>query len=70
MTHEKTCCNLGLSCYSLFMQNDFTTQMQSDEFASEWEKMRWLAIFEPESLDDYMHELEKKYWLEISANSN
>jgi hypothetical protein len=50
-----------LCCYSLSMQantinDDFNTQIQSDEFASEYEA--------------YLDEQEKNYWREIDAQGN
>lgn len=62
MTHEKTCCRCRPLCYSLPMQassiinDDFNTQIQSDEFASEYEA--------------YLDELEKNYWQDIDAKAN
>jgi hypothetical protein len=49
-------------CYSFFMQatsiitDDFNTQIQSDEFASEY--------------DAWLDEQELKYWREIDAKGN
>lgn len=59
---QKNRCTLAHPCYSLLMQassiinDDFTTQIQSDEFASEYEA--WLD------------EQEKNYWRSIEAAGN
>ena len=59
---KKNHCILRVLCYSLSMQansiitDDFNTQIQSDEFASEFEA--WLD------------EQEKNYWREIEAQGN
>jgi len=59
---KKIHCILRVLCYSLSMQansiitDDFNTQIQSDEFASEFEA--WLD------------EQELKYWQEIDAKGN
>lgn len=59
---QKNRCTLALPCYSSLMQassiinDDFTTEIQSDEFASEFEA--WLD------------EQELKYWQEIDARGN
>jgi hypothetical protein len=58
---QKNRCTLIPCCYSLPMQantitDDFNTQIQSDEFASEYEA--WLD------------EQEQKHWREIDARSN
>ena len=57
---QKNRCTLHALCYSLPMQantitDDFNTQIQSDEFASEYEA--WLE------------EQEQKHWREIDARS-
>ncbi len=58
---QKKSCIMRAPCYSLPMQantinDDFNTQIQSDEFASEYEA--------------YIDEQEKKYWREIDAQGN
>jgi hypothetical protein len=59
---QKKSCILRVPCYSFFMQansiitDDFNTQIQSDEFASEYEA--WLDA------------QEMKYWQEIDARGN
>jgi hypothetical protein len=59
---QKKSCAVRVVCYSLPMQanslitDDFNTQIQSDEFASEFEA--WLD------------EQEKNYWREIDARGN
>jgi hypothetical protein len=58
---QKNHCTLAPCCYSLPMQansiiDDFNTQIQSDEFASEYEA--------------YLDEQEKNYWREIDARGN
>ena len=59
---QKNPCGLHTLCYSLPMQansiitDDFNTQIQSDEFASEFEA--WLDA------------QELKYWQEIDAKGN
>ncbi len=58
---QKKSCILRAPCYSLLMQantitDDFNTQIQSDEFASEFEA--WLDA------------QELKYWQEIDARGN
>ena len=53
----------------LGMQDDFTTQVQSDEFASEWEAMQNAADFVAE-FNAYLDEMEKKYWQEIGNRGN
>jgi hypothetical protein len=58
---QKKSCILRALCYSLPMQantitDDFNTQIQSDEFASEYEA--------------YLDEQEKNYWREIDAKGN
>ena len=59
---QKNRCTLMPSCYSLPMQansiinDDFNTQIQSDEFASEYEA--WLDA------------QELQYWREIDAKGN
>ena len=58
---QKNRCTLAPCCYSLPMQanninDDFNTQIQSDEFASEFEA--WLD------------EQEMKYWQEMDARAN
>jgi hypothetical protein len=58
---QKKSCILHAWCYSLLMQantitDDFNTQIQSDEFASEFEA--WLDA------------QEMKYWQEIDARGN
>jgi hypothetical protein len=59
---QKKRCTLHAPCYSLPMQanslitDDFNTQIQSDEFASEYEA--WLE------------EQEKNHWREIEARGN
>ena len=59
---QKNRCTLTLLCYSLLMQansiitDDFNTQIQSDEFATEYEA--WL------------NSQELKYWQEIDARGN
>jgi hypothetical protein len=59
---KKNRCTFTTFCYSLLMQanslitDDFNTQIQSDEFASEYEA--WLE------------EQEQKHWREIDARSN
>jgi hypothetical protein len=59
---KKKSCILRAPCYSFFMQansiitDDFNTQIQSDEFASEYEA--------------YLDEQEKNYWREIGARGN
>jgi hypothetical protein len=58
----KNPCAVLWLCYSLPMQansiinDDFNTQIQSDEFASEYEA--------------YLDEQEKNYWREIDARGN
>ena len=66
---KKIRCNFAPLCYSLLMQDDFTTQVQSDEFASEWEAMRNAADFVAE-FNAYLDEMEKKYWQEIGNRGN
>jgi hypothetical protein len=62
MKRKKIRCTLRPLCYSLPMQanslinDDFNTQIQSDEFASEYEA--------------YLDEQEKNYWREIDAQGN
>jgi hypothetical protein len=59
---QKNPCAVCVLCYSLPMQansiinDDFNTQIQSDEFASEYEA--WLD------------QQEKNYWREIDARGN
>ncbi len=59
---QKNRCTFASCCYSFLMQansiinDDFNTQIQSDEFASEFEA--WLD------------EQEMKYWQEIDARGN
>jgi len=59
---QKIRCILRVPCYSLLMQanslitDDFNTQIQSDEFASEYEA--WLDA------------QELKYWQDIDARGN
>ena len=59
---QKKSCITHASCYSFFMQansiitDDFNTQIQSDEFASEY--------------DAWLDEQEQKYWQEIDAKGN
>ena len=58
---QKKSCIMRAPCYSLPMQantitDDFNTQIQSDEFASEFEA--WLDA------------QEMKYWQEIDARGN
>lgn len=58
---QKNRCTLAPCCYSLPMQantitDDFNTQIQSDEFASEFEA--WLD------------EQEMKHWQEMDARAN
>ena len=59
---QKNHCVCALRCYSLPMQanslimDDFNTQIQSDEFASEF--------------DAWLDEQEMKYWQEMDARSN
>ena len=59
---QKNPCGLHTPCYSLPMQansiinDDFNTEIQSDEFASEYEA--WLDA------------QELKYWQEIEAKGN
>ncbi len=59
---EKNRCTLRAWCYSFLMQansiinDDFNTQIQSDEFASEYEA--------------YLDEQEKNYWREIDKRGN
>jgi hypothetical protein len=59
---QKNPCAVRVPCYSLPMQansiinDDFNTQIQSDEFASEYEA--------------YLDEMEKNYWREIDARGN
>ncbi len=59
---QKKSCVPRVSCYSFLMQansiitDDFNTQIQSDEFASEFEA--WLDA------------QEMKYWQEIDARGN
>ena len=60
--NAKNHCTLALPCYSFSMNatsiinDDFNTQIQSDEFASEYEA--WLDA------------QELKYWQEIDAKGN
>jgi len=59
---QKKSCILPCLCYSFFMQatsiitDDFNTQIQSDEFASEY--------------DQWLDEQEKNYWREIDSRGN
>lgn len=53
----------------LGMQDDFTTQIQSDEFASEWEQIKLSSEFVSE-FEAYLDEMEKKYWQDISNRGN
>ena len=53
----------------LGMQDHFDTQIQSDEFASEWEAIRQSAEFVAE-FNAYLDEMEKKYWQEINNRGN
>jgi len=58
---QKKSCIMRAWCYSLPMQantitDDFNTQIQSDEFASEYEA--------------YIDEQEKNYWRQIDARGN
>ena len=59
---QKNRCVYALRCYSLSMQansiitDDFNTQIQSDEFASEF--------------DAWLDEQELKYWQEMDARAN
>jgi len=59
---QKNRCTLRSWCYSFLMQansiitDDFNTQIQSDEFASEY--------------DAWLDEQEQKYWREIDAKGN
>lgn len=59
---QKNYCTQRVPCYSLLMQansiinDDFNTQTQSDEFASEYEA--WLEL------------QEQNYWREIDAQGN
>ena len=58
---QKKSCIMRAPCYSLPMQantitDDFNTQPQSDEFASEYEA--------------YLDEQEKNYWRQIDARGN
>jgi len=58
---QKKSCILRAPCYSLLMQantitDDFNTQIQSDEFASEF--------------NAWLDEQEMKYWQEIDARGN
>lgn len=62
MTHEKTCCRCRPLCYSLTMKadsiinDDFNATLQSDEFATEFEK--------------YLDEQEEIYWHELETRAN
>ena len=59
---QKNRCTRAPLCYSLPMQansiitDDFNTQIQSDEFATEYEA--------------YLDDQEKNYWREIDARGN
>jgi hypothetical protein len=59
---QKKSCAVLVLCYSFLMQassiinDDFNAQIQSDEFASEYEA--------------YLDEQEKNYWREIDARGN
>lgn len=59
---QKNRCIYALRCYSLPMQatstitDDFNTQIQSDEFASEF--------------DAWLDEQEMKYWQDMDARAN
>ena len=58
-----------LLCYSLLMQDHFDTQIQSDEFASEWEQIKRSSEFVSE-FEAWLDEQELKYWQEIDARGN
>lgn len=49
--------------------DDFNTQIQSDEFASEWEQIKLSSEFVSE-FETYLDEMEKKYWQDISNRGN
>lgn len=66
---QKNRCTLARLCYSFFMQDHFDTQIQSDEFASEWEAIRQSADFVAE-FNAYLDEMEKKYWQEVENRGN
>lgn len=51
------------------MNDDFTSEIQSDEFASEWEQMQKSLEFVNE-FNAYLDEMEKKYWEKIDAQAN
>ena len=58
---QKIHCVCALRCYSLpmqanFINDDFNTQIQSDEFASEF--------------NAWLDEQEMKYWQEMDARAN
>ena len=59
---QKNRCTLAPCCYSLLMQansiitDDFNTQIQSDEFASEF--------------NAWLDEQELKYWHDMDARAN
>ena len=66
---KKNRCTLAPFCYSLFMQDHFDTQIQSDEFASEWEQIKRSSEFVSEFEAD-LDEMEKKHWQEIENRGN
>ena len=51
------------------MQDHFDTQIQSDEFASEWEQIKRSSEFVSE-FEAYLDEMEKKHWQEIENRGN